>query len=123
MEFVDFLEVEVKISKAVKRLYKKTTKEVLWLYILRLLQEGPRYGYELAREIKERFGFSPARVSSYVILYKLERGGLVLSKVKGSFTGRPDRKYYEITEKGEEQMKLAKEYLKELMQKVFDKTG
>lgn len=109
--------------KAFQRLKKKLTKENLWLYVLRLLQEKPRYGYEIKSEIKNRFNFSPATVTGYVILYKMEKDGLVEAKWERNEQGRPDRKYYEITERGEKAMKLAKKFLMDLMNTVFDKTS
>ncbi|MHA1238799.1 MAG: PadR family transcriptional regulator [Candidatus Odinarchaeia archaeon] len=107
--------------KAFQRLKKKLTKENLWLYILRLLQEKPRYGYEIKSEIKKRFNFSPATVTGYVILYKMGRDGLVETKWEQNEKGRPDRKYYTITEKGIKAMKMAKEFIQNLMDNVFDK--
>jgi len=107
---------------ALERLINKLTKENLWLYILRLLQERPMYGYEIRKEIKERFGFNPAVVTAYVVHYKMQVEGLVTTKWEKSSRGRPDRKYYEITPEGEELMKKAKRFLKDLLEKIFDKT-
>lgn len=107
-------------TKAFKRLRKMLTKENLWLYILRLLKERPRYGYEIKSEIRKRFGFSPAIVTGYVILYKMKRDGLVEVSREKNETGRPDRKYYRITPRGLESMKMAKSLLLDLMEKVFD---
>lgn len=107
-------------TKAFKRLRKMLTKENLWLYILRLLQERPRYGYEIKSEIRKRFGFSPAIVTGYVILYKMKRDGLVEVSREKNETRRPDRKYYRITQQGHESMRMAKNFLLDLMKKVFD---
>ncbi|AEH24847.1 PadR family transcriptional regulator [Pyrococcus yayanosii] len=100
------------------RLRDKLTKEVLWLYILRLLKERPMYAYEIKGLLKERFGFEPATVSSYVVLYKLEEEGYVTSEWHESEAGRPARKYYKLTEKGEklfeEGIKLIEDTLKKL---------
>ncbi|MBD3189922.1 MAG: PadR family transcriptional regulator [Candidatus Heimdallarchaeota archaeon] len=109
-------------SKAFRRLKKKVSIENLWIYILRLLQDRVMYGYELKQAIKERFGFEPATVTSYTILYKLERDNLVTSEVKNNPKGRPDRKYYKITEEGEQWMQEAKGLFQEIMTKVFDVT-
>ncbi len=106
--------------KAVQRLKNKLTKENLWLYILRLLEEKPRYGYEIREEIKKKFNFSPAMVSGYVILYKLKRDNLVEERVEKDHLNRADRKYYYITEKGLTALKEAKLFLEDLMRKVFD---
>jgi len=92
-----------------ERLKEKLTKEVLWIYILSLLKERPMYAYELKNKIREKFNFEPATVSSYVVLYKLEKGGYVSSEWQESETGKPSRKYYELTEEGK---KLLEEGIK-----------
>ena len=107
-------------SKAFKRLKRKTSIDNLWIYILRLLLEQEMYGYELRDSIRSRFGFEPATVTSYTILYKLEKDGLVTSHVKDNPEGRPDRKYYTITEEGKEAMRDAKGLFEEIIGKVFD---
>ncbi len=109
-------------SRAFKRLTKKISIDNLWIYILRLLQEKEMYGYELKESIKKRFGFEPATVTSYTILYKLEKDNLVISYVKDNPEGRPDRKYYTITQEGKEAMTKAKKLFEEIFEKVFDKT-
>ena len=107
-------------SKAFKRLKKKISIDNLWIYILRLLLEKEMYGYELKESIKNRFGFEPATVTSYTILYKLEKDELVTSYVKDNPEGRPDRKYYTITEEGKKAMREAKGLFEEIFGKVFD---
>lgn len=81
---------------ALRRLKNKITKENLWMYILNLLKNGPLYGYEVRKKIKEKFGFEPATITVYMVLYKMEKEGLVM-KEKAS---KAQRKYYLITEKG-----------------------
>ncbi len=105
-------------SKAVKRLIKKMTKEMLWIYILRLLQERPHYGYEIKELISRRFNFSPATVSGYAIIYKLKTDGLIEEQE----SEEAPRKYYAITEKGRKAMIVAKEFLSNTMNTVFDLT-
>ena len=109
-------------SKAFKRLKKKTSIDNLWIYILRLLQEKEMYGYELKETIKTKFGFEPATVTSYTILYKLEKDNLVTSHVLDNPEGRPDRKYYAITSEGKKALKEAKGLFEEILTRVFDKT-
>ena len=92
------------------------------MYILRLLQDTEHYGYELRAEIKKRFDFTMATVTSYVILYQMEREKLVALKKKTRPMGRPGRKYYEITNKGHQVMLEAKRILIETLENVFDKT-
>jgi DNA-binding PadR family transcriptional regulator len=106
---------------ALNRLQTKLTRETLWIYILRLLQDEPMYGYEIRKHIKNRFSFDPATITAYVVLYKMRREGLVDVKVAKSPNGRPDRKYYHITAKGNQQMRQAKALVDKIYTKVFDK--
>lgn len=110
------------VSKAFKRLKKRITIDNLWMYILRLLQEKEMYGYEVRESIKKQFGFEPATITSYTILHRLQEDNLVRSFVKDNPEGRPDRKYYTITEDGERAMQDAKRFLNEILTRVFDKT-
>jgi len=105
--------------KAMNRLVNKLTKEMLWMYILRLLQERPHYGYEIKQLIQDRFGFSPATVSGYAIIYRLIKDGLI----EEQRTSDSPRKYYAITSKGANAMSEAKQFLTRTVNIVFDKTG
>ncbi len=109
---------EVRKSLAYMRLVTKLTKENLWLYILKMLLERPMYAYEISKEITERFGFSTATVTVYVVLYKMQREGFIQVKLETSVTGRPDRKYYEITGRGREIFLKGKMFLGEVARKL-----
>ena len=104
--------------KAMTRLVNKMTKEMLWMYILRLLQERPHYGYEIKELITKRFGFSPATVSGYAIIYRLTKDGLIEEQRKDD----SPRKYYAITGKGRMAMSEAKAFLSKTVDMVFDVT-
>ncbi|WP_297535400.1 PadR family transcriptional regulator [Thermococcus sp.] len=106
------------MTTPIERLRNKVTKEVLWLYILRLLEERPMYAYELKEHIRKTFNFEPATVSSYVVLYKLEKDGYVTAEWQESETGKPARKYYKLTPKGEELLKEGIEFLEETLKKL-----
>ncbi|MCF2136039.1 MAG: PadR family transcriptional regulator [Candidatus Thorarchaeota archaeon] len=110
--------VEKDKPKAIGRLVDKLTKEMLWIYILRLLQERPHYGYELKELVSKRFGFAPATVSGYAIIYRLIKDGLIEEQHED---GSP-RKYYGITDRGRRAMHEAKMFLVTTMEKVFDLT-
>ena len=108
----------IKKQKAMARLRDKLTKEMLWIYILRLLQERPHYGYEIKELVKKRFEFAPAIVSGYAIIYKMKREGLIEEKRDSD----APRKYYGITEQGRHAMKEAKQFLSKILEAVFDLT-
>ena len=112
---------KVKNSKAFLRLEKNLTIDLLWIWVLKLLKEGPKYAYELKQEIQNRFGFSPAIVTNYTILYLLEREGVVRKIEMRNEIERIDRKYYEITELGYKLMEEAENYIQETFNKLFDK--
>lgn len=102
---------------AIRRLQKKTTVEMVWPYFLKLLKERPMYGYELKQEVNKRFGWKPATVTSYIVLYKLQRGGYVTMEWREQI-GKPARKYYKITKKGEELLREGIKYLKEFCSRL-----
>jgi DNA-binding PadR family transcriptional regulator len=101
----------------VARLKKKTTSEMLWPYFLKLLKERPMYGYELRQEVQKRFGWKPATVTSYVVLYRLQRNGYVSMEWKEQ-RGKPARKYYKITKKGEELLREGLRYIRDFSAKL-----
>jgi DNA-binding PadR family transcriptional regulator len=94
------------MQRPLDRLKKKVHKENLWLYILRLLDKKSYYGYEIRDVIKNKFGFWVGNVTSYKVLYLLERGGYVKSEKSGREI------YYKLTKKGKEEMKAGNEFLK-----------
>ena len=68
----------------------------LRLYLLSLLESGPKHGYELIKALSERFGgtYSPSAGTIYPRLGKLEEEGLVATESEGRRTN------YRITPAG-----------------------
>ncbi|MEU5683925.1 PadR family transcriptional regulator [Streptomyces venezuelae] len=68
----------------------------LRLYLLKLLDEAPRHGYEVIRLLEERFHglYAPSAGTVYPRLAKLEAEGLVTHTTEGG------RKVYAITDAG-----------------------
>ncbi|KJY19743.1 MULTISPECIES: PadR family transcriptional regulator [Streptomyces] len=68
----------------------------LRLYLLKLLDEAPRHGYEVIRLLEERFQglYAPSAGTVYPRLSKLEAEGLVTHATEGG------RKVYSITDAG-----------------------
>ena len=100
------------------RLVRKLTKENLWIYVLRLLQERSMYAYEIKKALKERYMITPATVTVYVTLYRMEGEGLIVMDGKRSTVERPDRKYYSITELGRTTFASGMSFLKETLGKI-----
>jgi DNA-binding PadR family transcriptional regulator len=68
----------------------------LRLYLLKLMSEGPRHGYELIRLLENRFlgRYAPSAGTIYPRLARMEADGLVTHTAAGS------RKVYRITDAG-----------------------
>ncbi|MFE6740625.1 helix-turn-helix transcriptional regulator [Streptomyces tubercidicus] len=68
----------------------------LRLYLLKLLDEAPRHGYEIIRLLEERFQglYAPSAGTVYPRLAKLEAEGLVTHTTEGG------RKVYSLTDAG-----------------------
>lgn len=71
---------------------------VLDLCLLALLRERPVYGYELTERLAEQ-DLLVSGGSTYPLLARLERAGLVLSEMRPSASG-PPRKYYSLSDDG-----------------------
>ncbi|WNI22489.1 helix-turn-helix transcriptional regulator [Streptomyces sp. ITFR-16] len=72
----------------------------LRLYLLKLLDEAPRHGYEVIRLLEERFQglYAPSAGTVYPRLAKLEAEGLVTHATEGG------RKVYSITDAGRDEL-------------------
>lgn len=79
----------------------------LRLYLLALLESGPKHGYELIRALSERFGgtYSPSAGTIYPRLGKLEEEGLVATETAGRRTN------YRITAAGLEELNKRRDEL------------
>ena len=82
----------------------------LRLYLLKLLDESPRHGYEVIRLLQDRFMgvYSPSPGTIYPRLARLEEEGLV------THDESEGRKVYRITEKGREELRNRSDDLTEL---------
>jgi DNA-binding PadR family transcriptional regulator len=88
----------------------------LRLYLLRLLDEEPRHGYEVIRTLRDQFMgvYAPSPGTIYPRLARLEEEGLVThDEVDG-------RKVYRITEAGRQELREREDELAELEQELSD---
>ncbi|WP_435319557.1 PadR family transcriptional regulator [Haloarchaeobius sp. TZWSO28] len=78
-------------------------KGLIAYLVLELLEEKPRYGYEILKEIRDISGghWEPSYGSVYPILYKFEDKGWA-ERIERE--DEPDRKYFELTEAGREEL-------------------
>ncbi|KQX08290.1 MULTISPECIES: PadR family transcriptional regulator [unclassified Leifsonia] len=88
----------------------------LRLYLLSLLAEQPRHGYELITALSDRFGgtYSPSAGTIYPRLAKLEEEGLVTKSTDGRKT------VYEITDAGRAELAAREHELAGIENEVTD---
>jgi DNA-binding PadR family transcriptional regulator len=88
----------------------------LRLYLLKLLDEAPRHGYEVIRLLQDRFMgvYAPSPGTIYPRLARLEEEGLVThDEVDG-------KKIYRITDKGREEIESRLDDLAELEEQITE---
>lgn len=88
----------------------------LRLYLLALLDEQPRHGYELIQALSDRFGgtYSPSAGTIYPRLAKLEEEGLVTKTSDGR------KSIYEITDAGRAELERRQHELDDIENEVSD---
>jgi DNA-binding PadR family transcriptional regulator len=88
----------------------------LRLYLLKLLSEGPRHGYELIRLLENRFLglYAPSAGTIYPRLQRLEVEGLVTHTAAGG------RKVYEITGAGRAELSQRAAEVADLEREIHD---
>lgn len=86
----------------------------LRLYLLKLLEESPRHGYEVIRLLQDRFlgVYSPSPGTIYPRLARLEEEGLVTHEVVEG------KKVFSITDKGREELNSRLDELADLEQEI-----
>jgi PadR family transcriptional regulator PadR len=86
-----------------RELLKGNTETLL----LSLLANGPKYGYQIVKELERRSGgyFSFREGTLYPALHRMERAGLVEGRWEPSPSGQM-RRYYYITDKGRRQLEV-----------------
>ena len=97
---------------ALNKLIKSTTTDNVWIYILSVLKKENIHAYALHKEIEKKFKWAPELITSYVVLYRIEKEGLIKSEKKGRI------KIYSITPKGNKTLKEAKKHLREVAEVI-----
>lgn len=83
-------------------------KGILEGCLLAVISEKEIYGYEMIEKLHIH-GFSMVKEGSiYPLLLRLKKEGLLVTFSKTVPSGGPKRKYYRLTEKGEEELLLFK---------------
>lgn len=88
----------------------------LRLYLLSLLSEGPKHGYELISELSDRFGgtYKPSAGTIYPRLSKLQEEGLVVTEPAGR------RTVYRITEAGQSEVDARRDELEDVEHSIAE---
>jgi len=73
--------------------------------VMRLLERGEKYGYELVQLLDKKSDgvLAMGQSTLYPLLYNLQAKGLIAARSETAQNGRP-RKYYRLTEKGKRQL-------------------
>ena len=79
--------------------------------VLLLLRQTPRYGYEILQEVNGYPFISSTESTIYPLLRRLEKEGYLHSFWRDSAEGLPPRKYYSLTDEGQQYLNiLSKEW-------------
>lgn len=75
------------------------------LLVLKLLEDGDKYGYQMAEELKKRSDqtFELKSGTLYPLLHTLEQKGYIQAWEEETEGGRP-RRYYHLTDSGRRQL-------------------
>ena len=87
------------------RFSQQLKKGILEMLVLKLICDGPTYGYELLQHLKERSEslFALKEGTLYPILYRLEDEGMIKARWSHGEGRTAPKKIYEVTEKGREE--------------------
>ena len=92
-------------------------KGLLDFCVIRLLGQGEKYGYQLVQELKQMPNLVITEGTIYPILAKLKKEGLLTSALKDTGSG-PARRYYSLTEAGEQMRQEMSQYWLDLTESV-----
>ena len=104
------------------RYEQQMKKGVLEMLVLKQLEQEEKYGYQLISQLRDKSSemFTLKEGTLYPILYRLEDDGLVVSRWSQPEGREVSRKYYAITEAGNEGLKELKELWKPFSKQVSD---
>lgn len=114
---------EISKTDSYQNLKNSLTKRSIGIYILKLLQKAPKYGYELKEAINEEFSLITSQISTYKALYKLNDEGLITCRILEPIGTTRSRKYYFITPMGLKLLVEARNFLKQTYALLFGRNG
>lgn len=95
-------------------------KGVLEMLVLQLLSEKEKYGYQLICELRDKSSemFLLKEGTLYPILYRMEDDGLVVGKWSEPKGREVSKKYYWITEEGQETLRRLRQLWRDFSRTV-----
>ncbi|MCL2288192.1 MAG: PadR family transcriptional regulator [Candidatus Bathyarchaeota archaeon] len=90
-------------KKSQSTLYKEIVNSLLDLIVLRLISQGPKHGYQIVKEIHEKFGVYFKATAIYHLLANFEDNNYVYGE--WYLTEKRQRKKFVLTEKGKNAIK------------------
>ncbi|MCI4436019.1 MAG: PadR family transcriptional regulator [Ignisphaera sp.] len=98
-------------SRALARLRRKITVEVLWLYVAKVLarSNNPLRAYEIIKALREEMGLKVSTITAYRVIYRMSGEGLLeVIKVGGE-------NLYKLSDRGREEFNKAVELLETIV--------
>lgn len=86
--------------------------------ILLMLSKKTYYGYEILQELNKYSIISSSESTVYPLLKRLQKGKYLQSWWQESIEGLPPRKYYSLTEKGEQYVQSMSEEWDNLLKTI-----
>jgi DNA-binding PadR family transcriptional regulator len=98
-------------SRALRRLKRKLTVEVLWLYVIKaLMGSEPMKAYDIVKVLKGVMGLKVSTITVYSVVYRMVREGLIEPVKVGGET------LYKLSEKGKSEFEKAIKFLESVTQ-------
>ncbi len=91
--------------------------------ILLMLNQKPRYGYELLQELSRYPIIASTESTVYPLLRRLQKEQYLQSAWQDSAEGLPPRKYYSLTPQGSEYLTALDDQWKSLLSAISDLKG
>lgn len=100
-------------------LNKEVLKGHIDTLIISILKEKDCYGYEIAKQVREKSEFELKEGTMYLALKRMESKNLIKSYWSNEQSSGGRRKYYNLTEEGEDFLEVKKQEWR-FIKKVMD---
>jgi|UniRef100_A0A7J2U021 DNA-binding PadR family transcriptional regulator len=98
-------------SKALRRVRRKLTVEILWLYVAKaLLGSKPVKAYDIVKILKSEMGLKVSTITIYSVVYRMAGEGLLETVKVGGET------LYKLSERGRMEFEKAVKFIESVIQ-------